>query len=267
MLVAARRAGVDTVFKIGGVQAVAAMAYGTDSVPAVDKIFGPGNAWVTAAKTRVAADAEGAAIDMPAGPSEVLVIADENADADYVAADLLSQAEHGPDSQVLLVTSSERLAAEAAASVAAQLGSLSRRQIAGQSLKNSRLIVVDSIDDAVAVSNRYAPEHLILQVDAPRSLLRDVRNAGSVFLGRWSPESAGDYCSGTNHVLPTSGYAASYSALGVEQFMRHMTVQELSEDGLKQIGPAVVELALLEGLDGHAEAVRRRLPELAEECV
>lgn len=264
VLVAARRAGIDTVFKIGGAQAIAAMAYGTDTVPEVDKIFGPGNAWVTAAKALVAADPGGAAIDMPAGPSEVLVLADETADAGCVAADLLSQAEHGPDSQVLLVTTSELLATESAAAVARQIGSLSRRDIAMQSMRNSRFIVVDDIDRAVTVSNRYAPEHLILQVAEPRTVLRAVRNAGSVFLGRWSPESAGDYCSGTNHVLPTYGAARSYSGLGVEQFMRHMTVQDLSEEGLRQIGPAVIELALLEGLDGHAEAVRRRLPELAE---
>lgn len=264
VLFAARRAGVDTIFKLGGAQAIAAMAYGTETVPKVNKIFGPGNAWVTAAKTCVSADTSAAAIDMPAGPSEVLVIADRQANADYVAADLLSQAEHGPDSQVLLVTTSEALATAVAVSVSEQLGSLSRRDIASASMRHSRFIVVEDVGAAVRLSNDYAPEHLILQVADPRVLLAEVRNAGSVFLGCWSPESAGDYCSGTNHVLPTYGAARSFSGLGVEQFMRHMTVQELSRDGLQKVGPAIIELASLEGLDGHAAAVQRRLAVLPE---
>ena len=262
VIVAAKRSGVDLIFKLGGAQAVAAMAYGTSSVPRVVKIFGPGNAWVTAAKTLVAMDPDGAAIDMPAGPSEVLVIADGGANADYVAADLLSQAEHGPDSQVVLVSTSRTLAEDVVAATAAQLESLSRRDIARIAIGHSRFIVAAGLDMATAISNRYAPEHLILHVDGARELLPSLRNAGSVFVGPWSPESVGDYCSGTNHVLPTYGAARSHSGLGVDQFMRQMTVQELSRDGLARIGRAVTTLAELEGLDAHARAVLYRLPEL-----
>ena len=258
VLVAARRAGVDTVFKLGGAQAVAAMAYGTESIPRVAKIFGPGNAWVTAAKTLVAMDPLGAAIDMPAGPSEVLVIADQHANAEFVAADLLSQAEHGQDSQVVLVTTSEATAEAVLAATDRRLDALSRRDIARVSISESCFIVADDIDAAVEISNRYAPEHLIVHVDRPRDLLPGIRNAGSVFLGPWSPESVGDYCSGTNHVLPTYGAARSYSGLSLDQFLRHMTVQELSKEGLRSIAGAVTELARLEGLDAHAEAVRCR---------
>jgi len=259
VVVAAHRAGVDRVYKVGGAQAVAAMAYGTESIPAVAKIFGPGNAWVTAAKSLVSADADGAAIDMPAGPSEVLVIADDGASPEFVASDLLSQAEHGIDSQVILVTTSAGFAARVSEEVERQLAALSRRTIAAQSIANSRAIVVGTADEAVRVSNRYAPEHLILQTRDPRGLLGQIRNAGSVFVGAWTPESVGDYCSGTNHVLPTYGYARSYSGLGIDQFMRHMTIQELSRDGLAGLGDAVVTLAGLEGLDGHANAVTCRL--------
>ena len=259
VLVAAVRAGVDEIYKLGGAQAIAAMAYGTESVPKVNKIFGPGNAWVTSAKTEVGADPHGAAIDMPAGPSEVLVIADDSASAEFVAADLLSQAEHGTDSQVMLVTTSAEFAEAAAVEVDVQLAELSRADIARQAMANSRAIVVDDLDDAVAVSNAYAPEHLIVQTREPRALLGDIRNAGSVFLGPWSPESVGDYCSGTNHVLPTYGFARNYSGLGLDQFMRSMTVQELSRDGLSRLGGAVETLARLEGLDAHAQAVSRRL--------
>jgi len=259
VLVAARRSGVSSVFKIGGAQAIAAMAFGTVSVPKVDKIFGPGNAWVTVAKTLVSSDPLGAAIDMPAGPSEILVIADETANAEYVAADLLSQAEHGEDSQVILITTSRPLAENIGRQVADQLIWLERREIVEQALANSRSIVAPDLETALEISNRYAPEHLIIQTRRPREALPYVRNAGSVFLGPWSPESAGDYCSGTNHVLPTYGFARSYSGLGVEQFMRQMTVQELTEEGLRTIAPAITELARLEGLDAHAEAVRRRI--------
>ena len=259
VLVAASRAGIVEIFKIGGAQAIAAMAYGTQSVPKVRKIFGPGNTWVTNAKTLVSTDPAGAAIDMPAGPSEVLVIADANASADYVAADLLSQAEHGADSQVVLLTTSSELAQQVQTKIEEQLRSLSRADIAREALSYSRLVVVDSIDRAVEISNRYAPEHLILQIDNPRAAMTSIRNAGSVFLGAWSPESVGDYCSGTNHVLPTYGYASTYSGLGVDQFMRHMTVQELTRDGLAGLGDAVITLADLEGLDAHAAAVRCRL--------
>lgn len=259
VLVAAQQAGVSEVYKIGGAQAVAAMAYGTESVPKVLKIFGPGNAWVTAAKAQVAANPDGAAIDMPAGPSEVLVIADANASPVFVASDLLSQAEHGVDSQVILVTTCESLARKVQQEIERQLEALSRARIARESLSRSRMIVVDSLQEAVAVSNRYAPEHLILQVDDTDSVLQAVRNAGSVFVGPWTPEAVGDYCSGTNHVLPTYGFARTYSGLGVDQFVRQMTVQELTRDGLAALGTTVVTLAGLEGLDAHAAAVTCRL--------
>lgn len=259
VLVAAARSGVQDIFKIGGAQAVAAMAFGTETVPKVDKIFGPGNAWVTEAKAQVAATPDGAAIDMPAGPSELLVIADEKANAEFIASDLLSQAEHGEDSQVVLVTISHALATQVISEVKQQLETLNRRKIAACSIANSRVIVTASLAQAIEVSNAYAPEHLILHVEAPRNLLQDVRNAGSVFLGCWSPESVGDYCSGTNHVLPTYGYARSYSGLSVDQFLRQMTVQELTADGLRCIAEPVMELATLEGLDAHAAAVARRV--------
>jgi histidinol dehydrogenase len=259
VLVAATRAGVTDIFKVGGAQAIAAMAYGTESVPKTSKIFGPGNAWVTSAKSQVSADAHGAAIDMPAGPSEVLVLADESASAEFVASDLLSQAEHGTDSQVILVTTSATLANAVAAEVERQLASLGRADIAREAIGHSRAIIVNDLDEAVAVSNRYAPEHLIVQTADPRALLTNIINAGSVFLGPWTPESVGDYCSGTNHVLPTYGFARNYSGLGVDQFLRSMTVQELSREGLAGLGPAVVTLAGLEGLDAHANAVTLRL--------
>ncbi|MBT8111571.1 MAG: histidinol dehydrogenase [Gammaproteobacteria bacterium] len=259
VLVAATRAGVEDIYKIGGAQAIAAMAYGTESVPKVCKVFGPGNAWVTSAKSLVSGDPGGAAIDMPAGPSEVLVIADADASAEFVAADLLSQAEHGVDSQVVLVTTSRELANKVVAQLDLQLAELSRARIARESLEHARIFIVADIGTAVSVSNRYAPEHLILQVGDARALLPSLRNAGSVFVGRWTPEAVGDYCSGTNHVLPTYGFARTYSGLGLDQFMRQMTVQELSREGLAGLGDAVVSLASMEGLDAHAEAVRRRL--------
>lgn len=259
VLVAAKRCGVHTIFKIGGAQAIAAMAYGTVAVPKVDKIFGPGNAWVTTAKSLVSGDPLGAAIDMQAGPTEVLIIADETVSAEYVAADLLAQAEHGEDSQVILITTSIELAKEVGRQIAAQLAGLARRQIAVRALANGRSIIVPDLATALDASNRYAPEHLIIQTKNPRELLPSVRNAGSVFLGPWSPESAGDYCSGTNHVLPTNGFARSYSGLSVDQYIRKMTVQELTQEGLQAIAPAITELARLEGLDAHAESVRRRL--------
>lgn len=259
VVVAASRAGVNDIFKIGGAQAIAAMAYGTVTVPKVAKIFGPGNAWVTCAKSIVSADPDGAAIDMPAGPSEVLVIADDSASAEFVAADLLSQAEHGADSQVVLVTTSGRLADAVEQQVEQQLKSLSRAEIARASLAHARSVIVDDLRMAVEVSNRYAPEHLILQCADARALLPAISNAGSVFVGQWTPESVGDYCSGTNHVLPTYGYARSYSGLSLDQFMRGMTVQELTRDGLAGLSDAVVTLAGLEGLDAHASAVTRRL--------
>ena len=261
VIVASMRAGVTDIFKIGGAQAIAAMAYGTASVPKVAKIFGPGNAWVTCAKSVVSADPDGAAIDMPAGPSEVLVIADDGASAEFVASDLLSQAEHGVDSQVVLVTTSARLADAVEAEIDEQLGALSRADIARGSLQHARIVIVDDLETAVDVSNQYAPEHLILQCREARTLLPGISNAGSVFVGEWTPESVGDYCSGTNHVLPTYGYARSYSGLSLDQFMRGMTVQELTRDGLAGLSETVVTLAGLEGLDAHASAVTRRLRE------
>lgn len=259
VITAATRAGVKDIYKIGGAQAIGAMAYGTQSVPKVKKIFGPGNAWVTSAKSLVSAEVEGAAIDMPAGPSEVLVIGDGDASAEFIAADLLSQAEHGVDSQVILLTTDEQLAAAVQLAAQQQLSLLSRAGIAAEALQNSRIIVVDSVASAIEISNQYAPEHLILQINNATDALPAIRNAGSVFVGPWTPESVGDYCSGTNHVLPTYGYASTYSGLGVDQFLRHMTVQELSRDGLMRLGDAVISLASMEGLDGHAAAVSRRL--------
>ncbi|MBT8078931.1 MAG: histidinol dehydrogenase [Gammaproteobacteria bacterium] len=256
---AAVKSGVERIFRVGGAQAIAAMAFGTESIPRVARIFGPGNRWVTTAKTLVSSMAGGPSIDMPAGPSEVLVIADSNADPDFVALDLLSQAEHGPDSHAVLISTSHELATAVRRRLEAHLGDLPRRDIACVALAHSPSLVVDSVVDAVDVSNRYAPEHLILQVDDPRRYLDSVRNAGSVFLGRWSPEAVGDYCSGTNHVLPTAGYARSYSGLGVDQFMRQMTVQELSQEGLRSIAGTVERLAGLEGLAAHAGAVRARV--------
>lgn len=259
VLVAATRAGVTEIFKVGGAQAIAAMAYGTESVPKVCKVFGPGNAYVTSAKAQVSSDPAGAAMDMPAGPSEVMVIADDQASVEFVAADLLSQAEHGPDSQVVLVSTSAHLAKAVTEELGEQLASLSRSKIAAASLRHSRIIVVADIKTAISVSNLYAPEHLILQVENPRRLLPALRNAGSIFVGQWAPESAGDYCSGTNHVLPTYGLAQTYSSLGLDQFLRQMTVQEVSREGLGRLADAVMSLANLEGLDGHAAAVSRRL--------
>ena len=263
VLVAARLCGVDRVFKLGGAQAVAAMAYGTATVPKVVKIFGPGNAWVTAAKQIVAQDADGAALDMPAGPSEVLVIADDSARPEFVAADLLAQAEHSRDAQVVLVTTSRAFAEACVAEVGRQLAALPRRALAGQAIAESRVIVVPDLDTALDVSNRYAPEHLILQVEQPRALLARVRNAGSVFLGAWTPETMGDYCSGTNHVLPTYGHARAYSGLGVADFVKRITVQELTAAGLAGLGPTARTLAQLESLDAHANAVTVRLDAIA----
>jgi histidinol dehydrogenase len=263
VLVAARKAGVDRVYKVGGAQAVAAMAYGTASVPKCDKIFGPGNAWVTAAKLLVASDAAGAAADLPAGVTEVLVIADAGARADFVAADLLAQAEHSVDAQCLLVTDNLAFAHAVAAEVERQRANLTRGAILSASIANMRLIVVEALTTAFEIANDYAPEHLLLEVRDPRSWLESVSAAGSVFLGSWSPESMGDYCSGTNHTLPTYGYARAYSGLSLEDFQKRITVQELSREGLRTLGPTAQTLARLEGLDAHAAAVTIRLAALA----
>ncbi|HHF3168410.1 TPA: histidinol dehydrogenase [Vibrio diabolicus] len=263
ILYVAKLCGIDEVYNVGGGQAVAAMAYGTETVSKVDKIFGPGNAYVTEAKRQVSNDFRGAAIDMPAGPSEVLVIADETADPDFIAADLLSQAEHGPDSQVVLVTPSAIIADQVTDAVRRQLKELSRSEIAEKALASSLIIIAESITQAISISNYYGPEHLIVQTKNPRELLPLLDNAGSIFLGDWSPESAGDYASGTNHVLPTYGYTRTYSSLGLADFSKRMTVQELSADGLKNLAPTVVTMAEAEGLDAHKRAVTIRVEKLA----
>lgn len=262
ILYVAKLCGIDEVYNLGGAQAVAAMAYGTETVSKVDKIFGPGNAFVTEAKRQVSNDHSGAAIDMPAGPSEVLVIADEDADADFVAADLLSQAEHGPDSQVVLVTPSSVLAEKVADAVQKQLKVLTRAEIASQALGSSIIIIADSLTQCVSISNCYGPEHLIVQTKNPRELLPLLDNAGSIFLGAWSPESVGDYASGTNHVLPTYGYTRTYSSLGLADFSKRMTVQELSASGLQALAPTVIAMANAEGLDAHRNAVTIRVEKL-----
>ncbi len=263
ILYVAKLCDIDEVYNVGGGQAVAAMAYGTETVSKVDKIFGPGNAYVTEAKRQVSNDFRGAAIDMPAGPSEVLVIADETADPDFIAADLLSQAEHGPDSQVVLVTPSPVIADQVTDAVQRQLKELSRAEIAEKALASSLIIISESITQAISISNYYGPEHLIVQTKNPRELLPLLDNAGSIFLGDWSPESAGDYASGTNHVLPTYGYTRTYSSLGLADFSKRMTVQQLSEQGLQNLAPTVVTMAEAEGLDAHKRAVTIRVEKLA----
>ena len=262
VLVAAQMTGVRRVFKLGGAQAIAAMAFGTDSVPKCDKLFGPGNSYVTEAKQQVA-QCGAAAIDMPAGPSEVLVIADVGADAAFVAADLLSQAEHGPDSQVVLLSDDDALIARVQDELATQLAALDRADIARQALAASRLIKVSKLDEAFAISNRYAPEHLILALREPRAWLERVEAAGSVFLGDYTPEALGDYCSGTNHVLPTAGAARAYSGVSVASFQNFVSVQSASRAGIAAIGACALTLARAEGLDAHAHAVALRLSGVA----
>ncbi|WP_373101085.1 MULTISPECIES: histidinol dehydrogenase [Pasteurellaceae] len=262
ILYAANLCGVETVYAIGGAQAIAAMAFGTQSVAKVDKIFGPGNAFVTEAKHQVSQLIDGANIDMPAGPSEVLVIADEQADPDFVASDLLSQAEHGADSQVILLTPCKTLAKQTALCVAQQLAALPRAEIARKALAHSRIIIAEDLAQCVAISNAYAPEHLIVQTRQPRDLLPALDNAGSIFLGAYSPESMGDYASGTNHVLPTYGYTRTYSSLGLADFSKRMTVQELSPQGFKALANTVELMASAEQLDAHKQAVSIRLAKI-----
>jgi histidinol dehydrogenase len=262
VLYVAALCGIPRVFKLGGAQAIAAMAFGTESVPACDKLFGPGNSYVTEAKRQVSALPDGPAIDMPAGPSEVLVIADASANPEFIAADLLSQAEHGPDSQVLLLADDRAVLEASRDALERQLAQLPRADIARTALSKSRLIRVAALAEAVAISNDYAPEHLILNVREPRALLSAVENAGSVFLGAWSPEAVGDYCSGTNHVLPTYGYARAWSGVSVASFVKQITVQELSADGLRAIGPSAATLARAESLNAHERAVTLRLAAL-----
>ena len=259
ILCAAALCGIDTIHPVGGAQAVIALAHGTASIAAVDKIFGPGNAYVTEAKRQV--QQHGTAIDMPAGPSEVLVIADETANPAWVAADLLSQAEHGADSQVILVSDSAALIAAAEGELARQLAALPRADTAAKALAHSRSILAADLDQAVAISNAYAPEHLIIHTAAPRALLPQIAHAGSIFLGAYSPESVGDYASGTNHVLPTYGYARTPSSLGLADYQKRMTVQELSPAGFAALAPAVAALAAAEQLDAHKNAITIRLGE------
>ncbi len=259
ILAAARICGVDRMFCAGGAQAVAAMAYGTETIPRCAKIFGPGNAWVTEAKQQVSQDPEGAAMDMPAGPSEVLVIADREANPEFIAWDLLSQAEHGPDSQVLLVTDSAGLASALIEKLQTLAPTTTRAAILEQSLSEARVILVDDISEALRISNAYAPEHLIINTADAAALAEQVENAGSVFIGPWTPESLGDYCSGPNHVLPTYGWARSFGALGVGDFMRRMTLQQASRSALARVGPTAQILATVEGLEAHSMAVSVRL--------
>lgn len=249
---------IDNVYLVGGAQAIAAMAYGTKTVPKVDKIFGPGNQYVTKAKSLVQSLAQ-VSIDMPAGPSEVLVIADHTANPEYVAADLLAQAEHGADSQALLVSTDPRLIDEVQLALSAQLAKLPRAAVATKALANSYAILCNTLDEAIAFSNRYAPEHLIVETDEWEPLLRKISNAGSVFVGHLTPESAGDYASGTNHTLPTSGFARSYSGVSVDSFVKKITFQHITAEGLRHIGPTVEILAELEGLQAHKNAVSVRL--------
>lgn len=257
ILFAAKTAGVKRIFKAGGVQAIAAMAYGTESVPKVYKIFGPGNQYVTAAKQLVSL--RDVAIDMPAGPSEVEVLADETANPVFVAADLLSQAEHGVDSQAMLITTSRQLQQSVKEEVERQLAVLPRKDIAARSLANSKLIVVRDMDEALELTNEYAPEHLIVETADYMEVANRVVNAGSVFLGSFSPESAGDYASGTNHTLPTNGYAKAYSGVSLDSFIRKITFQEIKPEGIRNIGPAIEVMAANEQLDAHKNAVTVRL--------
>jgi histidinol dehydrogenase len=257
ILFAAQLVGIDKVFKIGGVQAIGAMAYGTETVPRVYKVFGPGNQYVTCAKQLI--QQQGVAIDMPAGPSEVCVLADDTANAAFVAADLLSQAEHGADSQVLLVSTSEKLIAETQLELIKQLNNLSRKELTSKSLSNSTAILISDISEAIDLVNEYAAEHLIMSCDQAEKFAHFIKNAGSIFLGNYSPESVGDYASGTNHTLPTNGFARAYSGVSLDSFVKKITIQELTAEGLANISKTVELMAMAEGLDAHANAVRVRL--------
>lgn len=260
ILYSAHLLGISDIFKVGGAQAVAAMAYGTESIPKVFKIFGPGNQFVTKAKELLQED--GIAIDMPAGPSEVLVISDGTADPEFIAADLLSQAEHGPDSQVIYLTDSREMIGKVKNLIDKQLQKLPRKETAAQALENSRLILLSSLFECIEFSNLYAPEHLIINTTNPYELADRVINAGSVFLGRYSCESAGDYASGTNHTLPTNGFARNYSGVSIESFMKKITFQEVTEEGIRELGPVIELMAEAEFLNGHKNAVSVRLNSL-----
>jgi len=259
ILYAAAICGIDEIYKVGGAQAIAMLGYGTSLNDKVDKIFGPGNQYVTKAKMLISNDAEGCAIDMPAGPSEVLIIADKHANPRFIAADYLSQLEHGNDSQAILVTDSESLIAGVEREINSQLLNLNRLEYIKHSLEYSLLIKSDNMGDAIFFSNKYAPEHLIINTSKPHDIFSKVKNAGSVFLGGYTPESAGDYASGTNHSLPTSGFASSYSGLGVESFMKATTYQYITQDGIRSLSDTIITLAGAEGLDAHANAVKVRL--------
>lgn len=263
ILYASKLVGVDRVFRVGGIQAIGAMAFGTETIPNVFKIFGPGNQFVTAAKQRV--NKVGVAIDMPAGPSEVLILADESAEPAFVAADLLSQAEHGADSQVILLTWDKSLVDKVLAEVESQLSALSRKGVAELALNNSKIILLDSMEEALEMSNQYGPEHLIVSVKNENEVVDLIQNAGSVFLGNYTPESAGDYASGTNHTLPTNGYAKAYSGVSLESFMKSISFQKISKKGLLELGPVIETMAKAEQLDAHCNAVSVRLQKIREE--
>ncbi len=258
ILYTAKLCGITKIFKIGGAQAIAALAYGTETVPKVDKIFGPGNKYVTAAKMLISIDPDGAAIDMPAGPTEVLIISDKKARVDFVASDILSQAEHSPDSQCVLVCTDEKKTDEILAQVKEQLRDLPRQEITKKALNNSFVLIVKSLKDAIAFSNMYAPEHLILNIEKTEKYIPQIINAGSVFLGQYSCESAGDYASGTNHTLPTSGYARVYSGISVSSFQKQVNFQKITKQGAKNLGPIVTTIAEQELLEGHKRAMESR---------
>ncbi len=260
ILFAASLVGIKKIYKVGGAQAIAAMAFGTETIPKVSKIFGPGNQFVTRAK--LFAQLNGVAIDLPAGPSEVLIIADESADPNFIAADLISQAEHGTDSQVVLISPSEKIIQSVRRRIKEQLKDLPRAEIARAAIANSKAILVSTLDEAMEISNKYAPEHLILNTENADRLSTKVINAGSVFLGQYTPESAGDYASGTNHTLPTNGFAAAYSGVNLQSFMKSITFQSIDKDGLLELGPVVEAMAKAEGLEGHRRAVSLRLQKL-----
>ncbi len=264
ILFAAQLCGISEIYKVGGAQAIAALAYGTETIPKVYKIFGPGNKYVTAAKMQVAQDPNGASFDLPAGPSEVLIVADHTANPVFVSSDLLAQAEHDPASQVLLVTTSAALAQQVLSEIKRQSAYLARREIIALALGHSSIIIASDLSEALEIANQYAPEHLLLQIDNAQDYLPQIKNAGSVFIGAWTPEAVGDYASGTNHVLPTYGHAKTYSGLDVAAFMKSISYQKFTKEGLSAIGPTVATLADLEGLDAHKNALMVRLNDQGE---
>ena len=261
IVAAARLSGIEKIFKVGGAQSIAAMAHGTESIPQADKIFGPGNSWVTKAKQMISTLGLPVSIDMPAGPTEVMIISDGCTNPKFIAYDLLSQAEHGIDSQVILISQDNSFLEKVAIEIDKAIETISTREIAKVSMENSKFICVDELEDAFQISNNYAPEHLIINCQDAEEMLPRISSAGSVFLGEWSPESAGDYCSGTNHVLPTAGFATSYSGLSVDSFCKSISVQSLSKEGLQSIGDDIINLAMSEGLEAHAKAVSVRIEE------